>query len=97
MPKAQAILELEASVPEKAFPVPEKLEAVIPPEIFILLGSLELLSVPLLMFVALVVSVVAEGAKLVPLVFVQVTTPVAKFIVQSPEAVQPPNAPELLY
>ena len=44
-----------------------------------------------------VVSVVAEATKAAPAVFVQETAPVAVFMVQSPDAVKPPKALELLY
>src|SRR5947209_6651485 len=50
------------------------------------------------MFVAFVASVVADGAKATLLVLVQVITPVATTIVQSPDIVNPAKAvPALLY
>ncbi len=60
-------------------------------------GSRAAASVPLLMFVALVVSVVADAAKAVPLVFVTVMTPVDVTSAASPDMVKPPNDPELSY
>src|SRR4029077_12160711 len=57
----------------------------------------EIERVPEVMLVALVVSVVAEGAKATLLVLVTVTTPVPVLIVASPEAVKPPKTvPPLL-
>jgi hypothetical protein len=46
------------------------------------------------MFAALVVSIVALGAKRTPLVFVQVMP--GTEIAQSPDRLNPPKAPELL-
>lgn len=60
-------------------------------------GRRALDNVPVVMFEALVVSVVAEAAKFVPLVFVQSKTPVLTFKLQSPVREKAPNAPELLY
>jgi len=52
--------------------------------------------VPLVMFVAFVVSVVALAAKDVPFVFVQTIFGIVPRV-QSPAIVNPPKAPELLY
>lgn len=51
---------------------------------------------PLEIFAAFVVSVVALVAKLTPFVFVQMYAPVPVLTVQSPPAVNPPKLPELL-
>jgi hypothetical protein len=79
----------EAQVPSPRQKVDE--EAPLPP------FSREVDRLPDEMFAAFVVSVVAEAANAVPLVFVQTTAPVEAVIVQSPVAVKPPRAPELLY
>src|SRR6185437_12535818 len=56
-------------------------------------GSRAAARVPEPMFVALVVSVVADAAKATPFVFVTVSAPVPVFSVPSPPTVKPPNAP----
>ena len=60
-------------------------------------GKRPVVNVPVEMFDALVVSVVAEVAKSVPLVFVQVIVPDPGTIVQSPPKINPPKTPPLLY
>lgn len=61
-------------------------------------GNRSIATVPLLMLSAFVASVVADAAKLLPLVLVTTSAPVVVFSVPSPFTVgTPPNAPALLY